>query len=75
MQPVGEFTQLGEARAQLGEDFIKLRSRPLGQLALGRATPNLELEGGRDEPLLGAVMQVALDLPTGSVGGVDDSSA
>jgi hypothetical protein len=33
------------------------------------------LEGGRHEPLLGAVMEVALDLAACSVGGVDDSGA
>ena len=70
-----EFAQFGEPGTELGENTIELRPRLLRQLASRRPAPSRELERGGHEPLLGAVMQVALDLPTGSVGGVDDSSA
>jgi len=74
MQTVGELAQLGEARTQFGEDFVDFCPGLLRQLVVGRA-PHLELECGRHEPLLGAVTEVALDLPASSVGGVDDASA
>ena len=45
MQPVGEFAQLGEPSAQLGEDSVELRLRLFRQLGVRRA-PNLELERG-----------------------------
>src|ERR1700758_2260329 len=72
MQPVGELTELGEPGAQLGEDSSELSLRLFRQFGVRRAA-NLELERCRHEPLLGAVVQVALDLPASSVGGFDDA--
>src|SRR5512140_3711658 len=74
MQPVGQLAQLSEARTQLGEDFVEYHPVLLRQLIVRRA-PHLEVECGRHEPLLGAVMEVALDLAASSVGGVNDASA
>ena len=74
MQAVSELAKVGEASAQFGEDFVEFRPGLLRHLGV-RSAPRLEVEGGRYEPLLGAVMQVALDLPASSVGGVDDASA
>ena len=47
----------------------------LGRVALEPPTREPDVERHRHEPLLGAVVQVALDPPPGGVGGLDDPHA
>ena len=75
MQPAGQLAQLLEAG-------VELTGRVLQQLAppgrIGLVEPGLgdaEEQRRRDEPLLGAVVEVALEAPTLLVAGADDAGA
>ena len=73
MQAMGKAAQLGEPGAQFGEHALELPARVIGHFAVGRQPP-LQFQCDRHEPLLRAVVEIALDLAAGSVGGVQDAS-
>ena len=62
-----------EARLQLAARLVQHR-RQLGQL-VGPAARQLELERERDEPRLGAVVEVAFEAPALGVAGLDEPRA
>ena len=74
MQPARQVAQLGEAVAQLVECGGERRARVVGQLAV-RREPDLQSERDREEPLLGAVVEIALDVAACAVGSVQDARA
>ena len=67
MQPARQLAQLRQAGPELGDHRAELVA---GDVV--RADPGLQQERSRDEPLLGAVVEVALDVAPGPVGGVDE---
>jgi hypothetical protein len=73
MDAAGQLAQLGERRGQLvGKRLDRLRQ--LGLVPEARAQlPQLERE--RDQLLLSAVVEVALDLAAGFGGRLDDPAA
>ena len=74
VESVREVAQVGQARMQLGEHGAELGAGSLRQVAVGRE-PELQLQRDRHEPLLGAVVEVALDLAACPVGRLDDARA
>ena len=80
---VGQDRRVDAARevAQLLEREVRLLPRAADQLGslrvalLGTSLRHAQIEGERDEPLLGAVVEVALDAPPLAVGGGDDPRA
>ena len=74
MQPACEIAQLLERPLQLGRGLDEQLACLLrGVRQLGQRDP--KLDGERDQPLLGAVVQVALEPPASLVGGTDDPCA
>jgi hypothetical protein len=71
MQPARQLAQLGEHRAQVLDAALKRRRGG----RLGRPRRELQRQRKRDQTLLGAVVEVALDPPSGVVGGGDDPRA
>jgi hypothetical protein len=70
----GQLAQLGGGLRELLAEAVEERAgrlRVLGQPRAGHA----HVERERDEPLLRAVVQVALDLAPRVVGGLDDARA
>ena len=74
MDPAGELAQLVERRAQLG---VGLAEQLGGAVGLGaeRGSRELQREPEREQPLLGAVMQIALEPAALLVSGGDDPRA
>ena len=69
MDAAGELTQLGQRDRELLADLVDRAGEP------AVAQPRLQhpqVQGERDELLLGAVVEVALDPPARVVGGLDD---
>ena len=71
MQPAGELAQVVEHLVDAVDAVRDPLAQPRRRLLLGE--PQLERE--RHEPLLRAVVQVALEAPPGLVGGDDDPLA
>ena len=71
MQPAGEVAQLGQTVAQLADGLSHSSAHVLGQVAL-LGQPHLQVDRDRDEALLRAVMEVALDREPGAVGRFED---
>jgi hypothetical protein len=74
MQAMCEVAQFRQSRLQLDAHGIKVRARVLGQVAV-RRQPHLQLQRDGYESLLGAVVQVALDLAPRPVGCLQDPRA
>ena len=71
MDAAGQFAQLVQRAGRLADQRVQL----LGQLVdLGwyRRLRQAQPQGQRDQPLLGAVVQIPLDAAAGLVGGGDD---
>jgi len=68
----GELAQLLQRPIHAGGDPVQL-GRQLLQPGRDRRLGGAELQGQRDQPLLGPVVQVALDAAAGLVGGGDDT--
>ena len=74
MDAAGQLAQLGRGLLELGAEPLEERAdarRVLGEPPAG----DLDVEHEADEPLLRAVVQVALDLAPGGVGGLEDALA
>ena len=74
MDPARELTELLERRRQLLTGCVDDRSRLVGvgrRARLGEP----ERDGERDQPLLGAVVEVALEHAASLVGRLDDARA
>ena len=71
MQAAGELAQLGGRLAELARRLLEqlLRRRGVGVELLAREP---QVERQRDQPLLGAVVEVALEAAALVVGGLDD---
>ena len=71
MDPAGELAQLlqglGQLAARAGDELLGLAG-----VAADPALDERELQGQGDQPLLGTVVEVALDAPSLGVGGGDD---
>jgi hypothetical protein len=74
MDAAGQFAQLGRGLLQLRAQPLEERADPRGILG-EPAAGDLDVEDEADEPLLRAVVQVALDLAPGGVGGLEDPLA
>ena len=73
-QAVGDLAQLGDGRAQLGDGLVEQAVHiacAVVEVSLGQAQRHAE----RDEPLLGAVVQVALEPAALLVAGMDEPGA
>jgi hypothetical protein len=73
MDPVGELSQIVDRAPQLGVDLFEARAE---HVTLRRPEPSLQetkREHETDEPLLGAVMEVALEPPALGVTRFDDA--
>ena len=74
MDAAGELAQLRRRLRELLAEALEERSGRLG-LALEPRPRHAHVEREGHQPLLGAVVEVALDLPPRRVGGLDDAGA
>ena len=74
MDPAGQLAQLGGGRRERLADPLERGTGRL-RVALGQAAREPHVQRERDEPLLRAVVEVALDPAAGVVGGLDDARA
>ena len=72
MDPERQVAQLGEGGQGLVRCALQAASDGRVATVAQRASRDLQLEAERDEPLLGAVMEVSLDPPSLAVAGLDD---
>ena len=68
--PLGEGSELIDRQLHLGSQLVELLGRVRCRIA-GPLSRELKLDPQRDQPLLGSVMQVPLDLLPGIVGARD----
>ena len=73
MDATGQLTELLERQRQLGGAVVEELADHLGPV--GHVAGEAEVERERDEPLLRAVVQVALDAAPRLVAGLDDADA
>ncbi len=71
MQPTGDLTQLIQHADDLGGRGVQLRGQLAG-LRRHRRLRRAHVQGQGDQPLLGAIVQVALDPAPGGIGGGHD---
>ena len=74
MDPAGQLAQLGRGRGELLADPLE-RGAGRVRVALGEAAREPHVQRERDEPLLRAVVEVALDPAAGVVGRLHDAGA
>jgi len=75
VQAAGDLPQLVQHTAQVGGRLVQLCRESVGSGGHCRAHRAPQVQGEGDQALLGAVVQVAFDAPTGGVSGGHDAGA
>ena len=75
MYSVGEFAELSERLACLGESRSEEFAGARGCISVELLVGQLQVDDGRDEALLRAIVEIARETFAGGVGGGDDSRA